>query len=73
MNKGVKKGDRYVNEEEELLAVVVDESEDTPIAETFDKAWEELLVKNFRYNNYRHTHYNGADFGEYGPYVLCCL
>ena len=70
MNKGVKKGDRYVNEEEELLAVVVDESEDTPIAETFDKAWEELLVKNFRYNNYRHTHYNGADFGEYGPYEL---
>ena len=70
MNKGVKKGDRYVNEQEQLLAVMVDESADTPIAEIFDKAWEEVLVKNFRYNNYRHTHYNGADFGEYGPYEL---
>ena len=70
MNKAVKKGDRYVNEEEELLTVIVDETVDASLAEIFDKAWNELLVKNLRFNNYKHTHYNGAKFGEYGAYEL---
>ena len=70
MNKAVKKGDRYVNEEEELLTVIVDPAADASLAEIFDKAWNELFVKNLRFNNYRHTHYEGAKYGQYGPYEL---
>ena len=70
MNKAVKDGDRYVNADEELLAVVVDETVGASLAETFDKAWEQILVKNLRFNNYKHTHYEGAKYGQYGPYEL---
>lgn len=70
MNKAVKDGDRYVNADEELLAVVVDENANATLAETFDKAWDEILVKNLRFNNYKHTHYEGAKYGQYGPYEL---
>ena len=70
LNKAVKKGDKYVNEEEELLTVVVDPATDATLAETFDKAWDELFVKNLRFNNYKHTHYEGAKFGQYGSYEL---
>ena len=70
MNKGVRCGSKYVNEEEELLAVIVDETSGATLAQIFDKAWEELFSKNLRFNNYKHTHYNGAKFGEYGPYEL---
>ena len=70
MNKAVKKGNKYINEEEELLTVVVDETVGAPLAETFDKAWGELFVKNLRFNNYKHTHYEGAQYGQYGPYEL---
>ena len=70
MNKGEKQGFKYVNADEELLAVIVDETSDADLAQTFDKAWDELFSKNLRFNNYRHTHYNGAKFGEYGPYEL---
>ena len=70
MNKGVQCGSKYVNEEEELLSVIVDENSNATLAQTFDKAWDELFSKNLRFNNYKHTHYNGAKFGEYGPYEL---
>ena len=70
LNKAVKKGDRYINEEEELLTVVVDETVGASIAETFDKAWKEVFEKNLRFNNYKHTHYEGAQYGQYGPYEL---
>ena len=70
MNKAVKKGDRYVNEDEELLAVVADQTSGLSLAETFDKAWKEIFVKNLRFNNYKHTHYEGAKFGQYGAYEL---
>lgn len=70
MNKGVQCGSKYVNEEEELLTVIVDENSNATLAQTFDKAWDELFSKNLRFNNYKHTHYNGAKFGEYGPYEL---
>lgn len=70
MNKAVKDGDRYVNPDEELLAVVVDENTNATLAEIFDKAWNEILVKNLRFNNYKHTHYEGAKYGQYGPYEL---
>ena len=70
MNKAVKKGDRYVNEDEELLTVIVDPATDGTLAETFDKAWDGLFVKNLRFNNYKHTHYEGAKYGQYGAYEL---
>ena len=70
MNKAVKSGDKYVNADEELLTVVVDETANASLAETFDKAWEQVLVKNLRFNNYKHTHYEGAKYGQYGPYEL---
>ena len=70
MNKAVKNGDRYVNQEEELLTVVVDPTVEASFAETFDKAWDELFVKNLRFNNYKHTHYEGAKYGQYGAYEL---
>ena len=70
MNKGVQSGSKYVNEEEELLTVIVDGNSNATLAQTFDKAWDELFSKNLRFNNYKHTHYNGAKFGEYGPYEL---
>ena len=70
MNKAIRNGDRYVNADEELLAVVVDEDTDASLAETFDKAWDKILVRNLRFNNYRHTHYEGAKYGQYGPYEL---
>ena len=65
MNKGVRCGSKYVNEDEELLAVIVDESSSISLAGIFDKAWDELFSKNLRFNNYKHTHYNGAKFVEY--------
>lgn len=70
LNRAVKKGDRYINEEEELLTVVVDETVGASLAETFDKAWKEVFEKNLRFNNYKHTHYEGAQYGQYGPYEL---
>jgi poly(3-hydroxybutyrate) depolymerase len=48
----------------------VDENTNATLAETFDKAWDEILVRNIRFNNYKHTHYEGAKYGQYGPYEL---
>lgn len=39
-------------------------------AEVFADAWDKVLSRNFRYNNYKHTHYEGARFGQYGSYEL---
>ena len=69
MNKAVKQGDFYVNPSEELLTVFVDPV-DRPIGEVFDAAWKNVFGKNFRYNNYNHTHYEGGQFGQYGAYEL---
>ena len=67
INKAVKQGERYVNVDEPLLTVVVDEDATLPLADIFAKAWCEVLGKNLRFNNYKHTHYEGMKFGEYGP------
>ena len=40
------------------------------LKEVFADAWKAVLGCNYRYNNYRHTHYEGAKFGEYGSYEL---
>ena len=54
--------------DEPLLQVVVSAGNDP--AAVFADAWDKVLSRNFRYNNYRHTHYEGARFGQYGSYEL---
>ena len=70
MNKAIKTGDRYANGKEPLLTVVVNEKADIALSEAFALAWKEVFGKNFRYNNYKHTHYEGAQYGQFGPYEL---
>jgi poly(3-hydroxybutyrate) depolymerase len=53
---------------EPLLQVVVSNASEP--GDVFAEAWEKVFSRNFRFNNYRHTHYEGAKFGEYGPYEL---
>ena len=67
INKATKDGDRYTNADEPLLCVVVNENTTAQLGEIFSDAWAEVLGKNFRYNNYKHTHYEGMKYGEYGP------
>lgn len=55
---------------EPLLKVVVDPSEKAPLKEVFREAWKQVLGRNYRFNNYNHTHYEGARFGQYGSYEL---
>ena len=54
--------------EEPLLQVVT--ATVTEPGAFFAQAWDKLFSHNFRFNNYRHTHYEGAKFGQYGPYEL---
>lgn len=67
INKATKDGNRYTNTDEPLLTVVVNENSAAQLGEIFSDAWAEVLGKNFRYNNYKHTHYEGMKYGEYGP------
>ena len=53
---------------EPLLQVVTSAASEP--GSVFAEAWEKVLSRNFRYNNYKHTHYEGASFGQYGPYEL---
>ena len=53
---------------EPLLQVVTSAASEP--AAVFAEAWDKVLSRNFRYNNYKHTHYEGAQFGQYGPYEL---
>ena len=50
---------------EPLLQVVT--SAATEPSAVFAEAWEKVLSRNFRYNTYKHTHYEGGQFGQYGP------
>ena len=56
--------------DEPLLKVVVNPAEKASLKEVFAGAWKEVLGRNYRYNNYNHTHYEGAQFGQYGSYEL---
>ena len=55
--------------DEPLLRVVVNPA-DASLKDIFADAWKEVLGRNYRYNNYRHTHYEGTRFGEYGAFEL---
>ena len=56
--------------DEPLLKVVVNPSEKVSLKDVFADAWKQVLGRNYRFNNYRHTHYNGSPFGQYGSYEL---
>lgn len=66
INKAVEDGEKYVNADEPLLTVVVNENAAASLSDIFAAAWSEVLGKNFRFNNYKHTHYEGMQFGQYG-------
>ena len=53
---------------EPLLQVVVSAAGEP--GAVFSEAWDKVFSRNFRFNNYKHTHYEGARFGQYGPYEL---
>ena len=56
--------------DEPLLKVVVNPADKASLKDVFADAWKQVLGRNYRYNNYNHTHYEGAKFGEYGSYEL---
>ena len=61
--------------DEPLLQVVINSAE-APLNEVLADAWKQVLGRNYRYNNYKHTHYEGSPFGQYGagelePYLDC--
>ena len=55
--------------DEPLLKVVVDPAS-SPLKEVFADAWKQVMGRNYRYNNYGHTHYEGSPFGQYGSFEL---
>ena len=69
LNGAVAKDGYYVNPSEELLTVYSDATV-RPLAEVFADAWKNVLGRNYRFNNYNHTHYEGQQFGQYGAYEL---
>lgn len=56
----------YVNADEELMRVVVNEVETSDLKAVIADAWEDLLSRNFRFNNYKHTWYTGEKYCEHG-------
>lgn len=60
----------YKNAEEPLQQVVVSAANYPSAASALTDAWEQLLSKNYRFNNYKHTWYTGAKLNEFGPYEL---
>ena len=60
----------YTNADEPLLRVVVSNTTTQTLGEIFQDAWETLLNKNYRFNNYRHTWYEGQKHGQYGTHEL---
>ena len=66
LNGAVAKGDHYVNPDEELLTVYSDPAV-RPLGELFADAWKKVLGRSYRFNNYKHTQYEGQRFDQYGP------
>lgn len=60
----------YVNADEELMRVVVNEVETSDLKAVIADAWEDLLSRNFRFNNYKHTWYTGEKYCEHGDSEL---
>ena len=68
--KAAKPYQKAVHADEPLLKVVVNPDAKVSLKSIFADAWDKVLGRNYRFNNYRHTHYDGAKFGEYGAYEL---
>ena len=60
----------YTNADEPLQRVVVSAATTQTLGEIFQDAWNTLLKKNYRFNNFRHTFYEGQRYGQYGTYEL---
>lgn len=60
----------YANKKEPLQQVVLSLNKKATLKEALDDAWDTLLSKNYRFSNYKHTCYMGAQFGQYGNYEL---
>ena len=61
---------KALNADEPLLQVVVNPDAKASLKTILEDAWKQVLGRNYRYNNYQHTHYEGAKLGEYGSYEL---
>ena len=61
---------KALNADEPLLQVVVNPDVKASLKTIMEDAWKQVLGRNYRYNNYQHTHYEGAKLGEYGSYEL---
>ena len=68
--KAAKPYQKVLRPGEPLLQVVVNPDAKASLKEVFADAWKQVLGKNYRFNNYKHTYYEGAKLGEYGPYEL---
>lgn len=55
---------------EPLMKVVADNTDGKSLSEVFSDAWKSVLGRNYRFNNNKHTHYDGTPFGEYGTFEL---
>lgn len=60
----------YENNADALQRVVVSTKKYASLSDLFADAWQQLLSKNYRFNNYQHTWYTGAEFSQYGDYEL---
>ena len=60
----------YENPDEPLLRVAVSSLSASDLHALFADAWDKVFCRNYRFNNYKHTHYMGAAFGQFGPYEL---
>lgn len=60
----------YANSEEPLQRVAVSNGDATDVKAVVADAWTKVLSRNYRFNNFKHTFYMGAKFGQYGAYEL---
>jgi beta-glucosidase len=60
----------YANDAEPLQQVVLSLDRAQDLKSALADAWKTLLSKNYRFSNYKHTTYMGAEFGQYGNYEL---
>ena len=68
--KAAKPYQKVLRSGEPLLQVVVNPDAKASLKDIFADAWKQVLGRNYRYNNYKHTNYEGAKLGEYGSYEL---
>lgn len=54
--------------DEPLLQVFT--SSEKSLSAQFAEAWDKVLGCNYRFNNEKHTYYDGTPFGKYGVYEL---